>query len=168
MQELSNLLVNKSPGPDCLRPVVLKELASIFNLLLTILFNKSLADGDLPDEWKYADVISIFKKGSKLEAGNYRPVSLTSISCKTLEFIVRDRLSKHLEGNDFLSHEQRGLKCNRSCLSNLLETLKEWTRALGEEFGIDVVFLDYQNAFDTVAHRRIKSKLEAYGLDETF
>ena len=148
-------MVNISLGHNGLHPLVLKELASIFDLPLTILFNKSLADGDLPDEWKHADAVSIFKKGSKFDAGNYRPVSITSIPCKVLESIIRDRLLKHLEGNNLLSHEQHGFRCNRSCLTNLLETFEEWTRALDEGFGIDVVFLDYQKAFDTVPHRRL-------------
>ena len=81
-------MVNKSPGPDGLHPLVLKEFASIFDLPATILFKKTLADGDHPDEWKHADVVSIFKKCSKIEAGNYTPVSLTSIPCKVLKSII--------------------------------------------------------------------------------
>ena len=157
-KKLSQLLVNKSPGPDGLHPKVLKEMSGILDLPLTILFNKSLKEGELPDDWTTADVIAIFKKGSKLEAGNYRPVSLTSIPCKVLESIVRDRLLKHLEGNSLLSAEQHGFRCNRSCLTNLLETFEEWTRALDEGFGIDAIFLDYQKAFDTVPHNRLLTR----------
>jgi len=149
-----------------LLPLVLKELASIFDLPQTILFKKSLTDGDLLEEWKHADVVSNFKKSSKLEAGNYRPVSLTSISCEVLESIIRGILLKHLEGKNLLSHEQHGFRCNRSCLTNLLETFEEWTRTFYERFGIDAEFLDYHKVFDIFPYRKLISKLEAYGIDK--
>ena len=65
-----------------------------------------------------------------------------------------------------MSHEQHGFRCNWSFLTNLLATFEEWTWALDEGFGIDVVLLNYQKAFDTVLHRRLISKLEAYGTDK--
>ena len=62
---------------------------------LCILFNKSLASRLFPDNWKVADVTAIFKKGTKSDPGNYRPLSLTCVACKLLESFVRDAVVEH-------------------------------------------------------------------------
>ena len=81
-QVLSNLKTSKSPGPDGVHPRLLKELSRELSQQLLILFNKTLNEGNIPDIWKKAEVKPIFKKGSKEDPGNYRPVSLTSLLCK--------------------------------------------------------------------------------------
>ena len=74
-------------GPDGIPAIILKELCEELCLPMSIIFNKSISTGEIPKEWKVAEVTAIFKKGNKQEPGNYRPVSLTSISCKILESI---------------------------------------------------------------------------------
>ena len=59
---------------------------------LSILFNKFLEKGLIPADWKRAEVVAVFKKGTKSDPGNYRPVSLTSVICKVLESFVRDAI----------------------------------------------------------------------------
>src|SRR6218665_2873163 len=90
-KKLLGLKEDKAPGPDGLHSKALKELASILGGPFPILFNKSPQEGILHEDWKCADVISIFKKGIKTEAGNYRPVSLTSVPCKMMESLIRDK-----------------------------------------------------------------------------
>ena len=72
----------KSVGPDGVNPRLLEELSNHLCKPLARLFNNSLAVGDLPREWKQGRNSAIFKKGNRKKAGNYRPVSLTSITCK--------------------------------------------------------------------------------------
>ena len=76
---------NKAVGPDEIHPRVLKETAEILYPPLFRIFRLSLDKGILPNVWKHANVSPIFKKGNRAEAGNYRPVSLTSQVCKVLE-----------------------------------------------------------------------------------
>ena len=90
LKALQKLNINKSPGPDEVNPRILKELANELAHPLSVLFNKSMSMGKLPSQWKVAIVKPIFKKGNKAEAGNYRPVSLTSVICKMFEGFVRD------------------------------------------------------------------------------
>ena len=54
------------------------------------MFNLSLKEGVVPFEWKEANIIPLFKKGSKNKSENYRPVSLTSLICKLLERLIKD------------------------------------------------------------------------------
>ena len=69
-----------------------------------------------------------------------------------------------LEEGGLLNSNQHGFIKKRSCLTNLLETLEEWTKALDEGYGIDVIYLDYRKAFDSVPHKRLIEKLKGYRL----
>jgi len=74
--------MDKAQGLDNVHPAVLKNCAEIISLPLTLMYEKSLQKGKLPKDWKMANVTPIFKNGNKHAAGNYRPVSLTSVPCK--------------------------------------------------------------------------------------
>ena len=89
---LCDLNQHKSMGPDNLHPKVLKHLASTIAPSLQLIFQKSIATGRVPSDWKQANVSPIFKKGERYNPANYRPVSLTCICSKILEHII----TKHL------------------------------------------------------------------------
>ena len=96
-KKLHQLNQFKAQGPDLIPPKVLKELSKEIAVPLSKIFNKSLETGKIPYDWKSAEVTAIFKKGSKSEPGNYRPVSLTCIACKVLESKIMDvKLSLYL------------------------------------------------------------------------
>jgi len=101
--KLASLKADKSPGPDGMHPRVLQEMANVLDVPLAMLYNKSVKDIILREDWKCANVSSIFKKGSKLDAGNYRPVSLTSVPCKILESLIQDSVVKHMDDNEFIN-----------------------------------------------------------------
>jgi hypothetical protein len=164
MKKLKTLNPGKSPGPDGLHPRVLKELADALAEPLALLFNKSLSEGKLPSMWKDADVTPLFKKGDKSKTNNYRPVSLTSVVCKIMESIIRDHVIEHLHVNNCLSQCQHGFIAKRSCVTNLLAALDKWTDSLDEGAPVDVVYLDFAKAFDSVPHQRLISKLNSYGI----
>ena len=109
-------------------------------------------------------MVPIFKKGSRTDAANYRPVSLTSIPCKIMESLIKASMSSLLEENKTITDRQHGFMKNRSCLTNLLECFENWTQALDEGFEVDVVYLDYRKAFDSVPILRLIEKLKTYGL----
>ena len=89
--KLRGMNINKSPGPDLMHPRVIKEIAFAGIDPFYIIFDLSLKLGKIPSAWKRASVTPIYKnKGSKQEAGNYRPISLTCIACRMMESIIRD------------------------------------------------------------------------------
>ena len=73
------------------------ELAQVIAELLSIIFKRSWQMGEVPEDWRIADVPPVFKKGKKEDLGNNRPVSLTSVPGKVMEQLILDTLSKHLE-----------------------------------------------------------------------
>ena len=154
----------KSCGSDDIHSYVLKETAEAMATPLALIFQKSLDEGICPEEWKCANVTPIHKKGDRAEPSNYRPVSLTSQVCKVLESIVRDRIVQHLDENDLLNDAQHGFRAGRSCLTNLLDTLEQWTEIIDEGDSIDVAYLDFRKAFDLVSHEHLIYKLSKYGI----
>ena len=162
--KLKNLNPAKAMGPDKIPGVILKELNEELSIPLSIIFNKSLHTGVVPSGWKTAEVSAIFKKGNNTDPGNYRPVSLTSISCKILESIVTDEVRKFMETNKLFNKCQHGFRNKRSCVTQLLEVLNDFTKMVEKGECIDVIYLDFSKAFDTVPHQRLLNKLKANGI----
>ena len=158
---------SKSMGRDGVSPFVLKSCADAFATPLRILFTKSLACGQLPEQWRTANVTPLFKKGSKMEASNYRPVSLTSVPCKLMERVVKGLMTKHLHDHGLIAVEQHGFVANRACVTNLLETQDIITRAQEEGLDVDVLYTDFSKAFDRVPTVKLIDKLKAYGFGST-
>ena len=163
-KKLLALKIGKSPGPDGLHPRVLKELSEVIDVPLTEIFNASLEFGQLPEDWRSANVTAIFKKGSRHVAGNYRPVSLTSIACKLLESIIREQMIKYMKSNKLFSKKQFGFLGGRSTTLQLLRVLDEWTAILDGGGAVDVIYFDFMKAFDKVSHSGLIMKLESYGI----
>ena len=92
---------------------------------LAHVFNMSLQEGIVPLEWKEANIIPLFKNGSRNKSVNYRPVSLTSVICKVLETIIRDHMMDFLIKHKLINPSQHGFLKARSCLTNLLCFLRE-------------------------------------------
>ena len=162
--KLEKLNIYKSMGPDGIHPRLLKELAIPLSKPLARIFNKSLIECQLPDDWKQATVSAIYKKGSRNKAGNYRPVSLTCILCKVMEGCIRDQLVDHITANNLFSNSQFGFIKGRSTGLQLLNVMDLWTKALDNSLSIDTIYLDFMKAFDTVPHRRLVHKLAAFGI----
>ena len=108
------------------------------------MFRTSIETGDIPPEWKMADVVPIFKKGLKSDPNNYRPVSLTSTIGKLLETLVRNAIQDHLVCNKLMCDEQHGFRSGRSCCTQLLEVINNWSQAIDDGDTVDTVYLDYR------------------------
>ena len=164
VDKLKNLNQNKACGSDNKHPFLLKHCPEAFAIPLTLIIRASLTNSQLPVQFRSAN-ITPFKKGDKTLPSNYRPVSLTLIPCKSMENIIRTKMEEYLYKNNLLAREQHDFVRNKSCTTNLLETLHYISSNLDVVISVDVILLDFAKAFDTVLHKRLLAKLKAYGFD---
>ena len=141
---LDRIDVSKSSGPDKLPGRLLQSLAKEITPVVHFIFTQSLCTGELPTEWTQgqANVAPIFKKGSKLQAVNYHPVSLTCITCKLFEHIICKHILAHLEDHNILTDLQHGYGAGRSCETQLVTTFQDLAQMhnkKGSQIDIDVL-----------------------------
>ena len=109
-KELTKLNINKSTGIDGIKSKFLKDGADVITTSITHIINLSIETGVVPDELKSAVVKPLFKKGSRLEAGNYRPVSILCIISKILERAVYVQLYEYFTNNHLFYEFQSGFR----------------------------------------------------------
>lgn len=163
---LKNLQTHKATGPDCIPARFLNEFSNEIAPALTLLYRNSLSQGTVPSEWLHAFIVPVYKGGNKERSSpeNYRPISLTSICCKTMEHIIYSSIMNHLNENDILSDVQHGFRSNRSCETQLLITTHDFVTALNNGKQMDSILLDFSKAFDKVNHHKLCNKLDHYGI----
>ena len=123
-----------------------------------------MKQGKLPNDWKRAFVAPIFKKGSRTNPYNYRPISLTCICCKLLEHIISSAISTQANHYNIICKQQHGFRKNHSCETQLLETVNDLALSLNAGEHTDFILLDFSKAFDKVSHSCLLHKLRHYGI----
>ena len=152
------LNVNKASDLDGLNARVLKECCNEIYPILALIFNESLARGDLQDDWRQANVSPVFKNGEKNAAANYSPVLLTRIGCKTLEHILVSNVNKHLAVDSILADCKHGFRSQRSCETQLAQFVHD----VISKPGWGCQSWTQTDRLDKVPHLRLLHKLGYY------
>ena len=141
-EQRGNLRVDKAPGRDNMQLRVLREVAEQVSEMFTDIFNSFLRSGQAPQDSRVANVTSLFKKGSREELGNYRPVSLTSVGGKVLETLIKDQMRNHLNKYKQIKCRQHRFTKGSSCLTNLLEFYEAVSDWVDDGKAVDIVYQD--------------------------
>ena len=164
---IAGLKDGKAPGGDGIPAEVWKHGGdNMFNRLHQLI-TKAWEEGSVPQAWKDASIVTIYKKGDRTDCGNYRGISLLSIAGKIFARILLNRLSIHITP-EVVPETQCGFRSNRStadmifCLRQLQEKCIEQDRPLY------MVFVDFTKAFDTVGRTGLWQLLRKYGCPEKF
>ena len=128
-----------------------------------MLFNNSIEKGSIPCDWKNAEIIPIFLKGTKSNPANNRPISIASAYGKIIESIIRDIIVADMNDYNLYSDCQHGFCKHRSCVTQLLHVVEDLSDMLDNGDPNDIIYLDFKKAFDQVSHKRLAVKFESYG-----
>ena len=161
---IQQLEQNKSLGPNSIPTNILKLVQNEISIPLSQIFNLSFSTGTHPEKLRISKTIPIYKKGSRLTACNYRPISLLSNLNKILEKLMFSRVYKFIEKYNCIYELQFGFREKHStnhALINITETIRS---ALDNNKTVCGIFVDLQKAFDTVNHEILLEKLQYYGV----
>lgn len=152
-----------SPGPDGIPVSFIKQFKHELLRPVYTLFCHLVTMGEIPADWKFANITPVLKAGIASEVSNYRPISLTSVFCKLFERVVHEQVLSYLSKNKLITKQQHGFLAQHSTCTQLLETINDWSVALSNSNVVDIVYFDIAKAFDTVSHVKLLHKLQAYG-----
>ena len=129
-----------------------------------MIFQESYATGEVPSLWKTANIFPVYTKGKKFDPINYRPISLSCISCKLMEHIVASHIMTHASNFDILNPFQHGFRRGLSCETQLIEFINDITINTDAGRQTDCLIMDFSKAFKKVNHSLLIHKLEHYGI----
>ena len=101
----------------------------------------------------------IKKKGDTSVPINCRPISLTSVVGKLMETIIRDKLVTFLKENILINNSQHSFRNKHLCFTNLLDFYNDVFNISDETKSVDIIYLEFQKAFDKVPHKRLLKKI---------
>ena len=165
VKSIRNMNGDSSPGIDNLYTKFLKNISSYLVKPLHKMFSESMQSGSLPDDWVTSIIVPVYKKNRKpMMCASYRPINLTSCVSKILERIIHQNMLSYLRENDLISNAQHGFLSKKSTITNLLTCTFDWVSYFNNKQAIDIVYIDYEKAFDKVCHSKLFYKLQKMGI----
>ena len=161
---IDGLDINKSCREDDIPIKFIKLSSNIISGFLSDIFNKCIKLGVYPNLLKVAKVVPIFKKGSKDECSNYRPISLLMNINKLFEKIIHKRMYSFLEKKKILNQNQYGFRKNSNTAFAIYDLIENKLKNLDENLYTCALYVDLSKAFDTVDHNILSKKLYHYGI----
>ena len=168
LSELKTAIQNKkssATGPDQISYTLLKHMPNEALNTILKLFNQIWSSGIIPDNWKRAECFALPKPGKKhSDPSNYRPITLTSHLCKTLETIINTRLNKFLNDNNLINKFQSGFRANHSTVDQIIRLQTSINHAFHKSNKAVGVFVDIEKAFDMIWKKGLLEKIEQKGI----
>ena len=164
VRAIKNMNADSSPGFDKIYPKLVKNIAPYIIKPLHKIFTRSMHESTIPEDWLTSIIIPIFKKNGKPSlCSSYRPINLTSCVSKILERVIYQKMLAYLKSNNLISKAQHGFLAKKSTITNLLTCTYEWAKLLNNKQPFDIVYIDYEKAFDKVPHPKLFYKLTKLG-----
>ena len=162
-KNIRNLDISKACQENDIPTKIIKENCEIFAEFIESNFSYNIEEAEFPDMLKMADIKPIYKKISRNEKGNYRPVSVLPNLSKVYERILFEQISSFFE--NILSKYQCGFRKGFSAQHCLLRMIEKWRICLDHGKVTGALLTDLSKAFDCLTHELLIAKLNAYGFD---
>ena len=154
-----------APGQDNIPYILLKKMNSSAKVFLLRLYNKILSEEVFPASWKMSLLIPIPKPGKPPQlTSSYRPIALTSCTCKLLEKIINNRLMFTLEKCHKINPNQYGFRKNRSTIDPIIRLHTDICTSLADKSFLVAIFFDIQKAYDRTWKFLIIKALHSSGI----
>ena len=163
---IQNLDSSKASGIDKISVRFIKDGAVVLAMPISQIFNLSIKTSSFPDDCKISKLKPLYKKGSKTDPKNYRPISLLPIVSKIIEKLVHDQTQNYLSENKILYDYQSGFRKNYStnyCLAYLNDKI---SKGFDKGLYTGMILIDLQKAFDTINHLLLLEKMTFLGFSE--
>jgi hypothetical protein len=164
LDAISMLLPKKSEDFNGISMFFIKKFKNLIVAPLRHIFNCSFISALVPQQFKIAKVIPLFKSGDRSLPDNYRPISLLSCFSKIFEKVVCTRLTNFLEINNILTPDQYGFRKSHSAVHPMVHMMNFVSRALNKKETTIAIFCDLRKAFDTVNHKILFKKMFNIGI----
>lgn len=164
LKAIRKLKPKKSSGMDGVPQYIFKAYADILAQPLCSIFNMCLAQSTFPSIWKTAAVCPVPKKSQVVNVEDHRPICLISAPAKIFEAILYFFIFNHFRPK--ISNCQYGFVPKRSTTTNLLNQLQLITDSMNRGYQMDVIYTDFQKAFDSVQFPVLLRKLRIIGLSD--
>ena len=152
----------KAAGEDGINAEVIKYVDT--GDILLDMCNDALLNRNVPDQWKRLNIMPVPKKGDLSRVENYRGIALSSVVAKTLNRMIRNRMTPAFE--EILRPEQNGFRPGRSTSSHILGLRRILEGARAKQLTAVLLFVDFRRAFDSLHRGMLMKILDAYGVPE--
>ena len=161
-KHINTLKLKNTAGSDGIPEILLKLTKNEIVKPLYIIYNKCIQEGIFPSVWKHSIVRPVFKKGDKNKIENYRPISLICTFSKLFEKLIYSDLLPFFQ--PLMSNCQHGFMPKRSTLTNLSHLQSIIALNKRNNSPTDIIYTDFNKAFDSVSHSYLLHKLSKYGI----
>ena len=163
---LSRIKNGRAAGPDGIPAELLKAAGPAVTNALHRLFNQAWEKETLPQDFRDADIVPIFKrKGKRTDCTNYRGIALLSIAGKILADIIVRRLTKSMIDN-ILPESQCGFRANRGTADMVFTLRQIQEKCREQQRPLYICFVDLTKAFDSVSRQTLWDVLRIFGCPE--
>ena len=163
---INELKIGKSPGLDQIYSEYLKAGGEPLIKALLHLFNQILTTGKVPKQFKEALIVVIYKKNSRLECGNYRPISLLSHIYKTFISIIASRVKHDLYSS--FPASQAAYQPGRGTIEQVIALEQIIEKSIEFNNPVHIAFIDFTKAFDSIKLDRLWKLLEKTNVNKKY
>lgn len=148
----------KAGGPGDIAPELIKCGTEKLFRIIHGMFGKAINGHNIPDEWKEAQLTSIFKKGDRRQCDNYRGISVIATMGRLYGRVLRDKLEQNIQGK--IGEEQAGFTAGRSCIDHIYTIQQLLEKKKAKNKPVHLAFIDLKKAYDTVPRKELWKAME--------